>query len=403
MLGQKIYDILEELGKISIEGEGVTRISFTKEHRKANDFIKKIMMENGLTPREDRAGNIIGEYFSDRKNSKTLVIGSHEDSVKNGGKYDGPLGIILPIVVFGEYLKENEKLPYNIKIISFGDEEGIRFAMPFIGSSVIAGTFDTKDLSRVGIYNKTLGEALENFGGNLEKLNEDKIKDIDDFLEIHIEQGPILFNENKSLGIVNAIQGFKRYEVNILGQAGHSGTIPMNMRYDAGVGASEIVYKMNRLIRNKEGIVATVGKMNFFPGAENVIPQKAFFSIDIRSLSEELLISSMEEIKKIIMDTCCNLKLKYEIKMKTENKVTLCNEKIISKLKDSFIENNIPLKIISSGAGHDAQEMSKVTNVGMIFMRCEDGISHNPKEKISISDINDCVKVLKSFFYRYFN
>ncbi|MFA6709345.1 MAG: M20/M25/M40 family metallo-hydrolase, partial [Fusobacterium sp.] len=219
MLGQKIYDILEELGKISIEGEGVTRISFTKEHRKANDFIKKIMMENGLTPREDRAGNIIGEYFSDRKNSKTLVIGSHQDSVKNGGKYDGPLGIILPIVVFGEYLKENEKLPYNIKIISFGDEEGIRFAMPFIGSSVIAGTFDTKDLSRVGIYNKTLGEALENFGGNLEKLNEDKIKDIDDFLEIHIEQGPILFNENKSLGIVNAIQGFKRYEVNILGQA----------------------------------------------------------------------------------------------------------------------------------------------------------------------------------------
>lgn len=403
MLGEKVYNILEELGKISIEGEGITRISFTKEHKEANKFIKNLMLKNGLIPREDNAGNIIGEYFSNKKNTKTLVIGSHEDSVKNGGKYDGPLGIILPIISFGEYLNENKELPYNLKIISFGDEEGIRFAMPFISSSIVAGTFDEKELTRVGIYNKTLEQALKEFGGNPDKLKEDKIENIDDFIEIHIEQGPILYNENNSLGIVNAIQGFKRYEVDIFGEAGHSGTVPMNMRYDAGIGASEIVYKMNKLIMKKEGIVATVGKMNFFPGAENVIPSKASFSIDIRSLSEELLISSMEEIKEIIESICEKLKLDYKMNLKTENKVTLCNEKIISKLKDSFLENNLNPKIISSGAGHDAQEMSKVTNVGMIFMRCAKGISHNPEESISIGDINDCIKVLKSFFYRYFN
>ncbi|MDP0494302.1 MAG: M20 family metallo-hydrolase [Fusobacterium sp. JB021] len=402
MLEEKIYNTLDKLGEITIEGEGVTRISFTKEHKKANKFIGDIMKENGLEVREDNAGNMIGEYFSKNKNAKTLVIGSHQDSVKNGGKYDGPLGIILPIISFGEYLKEEKELPYNVKIISFGDEEGIRFAMPFISSSIIAGTFDHENLNRVGIYNKTLGEALKDFGGDPTRLNEDKIDDISDFLEIHIEQGPILFNENTSLGIVNAIQGFKRYEVNIFGEAGHSGTIPMDMRYDAGVGASEIVYKLNELIRKKEKIVATVGKMKFLPGSENVIPSKATFSIDIRSLSENLLISSMKEIEKLIQDVCKKLGLTYSLKIKTENKPTLCNENIISKLKDSFIENELHPRIISSGAGHDAQEMSKVTNIGMIFVRCEKGISHNPKESVSLSDINDCVKVLKSFFCRYF-
>lgn len=402
MVGEKIYNILDKLGKITVQGEGITRISFTKEHKEANKFIENLMLENGLIPREDNAGNIIGEYFSKNKNTKTLVIGSHEDSVKNGGKYDGPLGIVLPIISFGEYLKEQKELPYNIKIISFGDEEGIRFAMPFISSGIVAGTFDQENLKRVGIYNKTLSQALKDFGGNPDKLDEDKIENISDFIELHIEQGPILYNENISLGIVNAIQGFKRYEVDIFGEAGHSGTVPMNMRFDAGVGASEIVYKMNELIMKKEGIVATVGKMNFFPGSENVIPSKASFSIDIRSLSEDLINFSMKEIIELIEKTCKKLKLNYKINMKTENKVTLCNNDIITKLNNSFVENNLIPKIISSGAGHDAQEMSKVTNVGMIFMRCAEGISHNPKESISIADINDCVKVLKSFFYIYF-
>lgn len=303
--------------------------------------------------------------------------------------------------MFWSVFKRTKKLPYNVKIISFGDEEGIRFAMPFISSSIVAGTFEHKNLKRVGIYGKTLEEALKDFGGNPKNLNEDKIENISDFLEIHIEQGPILFNENRSLGIVDAIQGFKRYEVTIFGKAGHSGTIPMNMRHDAGVGASEIVYKLNRLIKEKEKIVATVGKMNFLPGAENVIPSKAIFSIDIRSLSEELLVSSMKEIEKLIQNICEKLELTYDLKIKTENKPTLCNKDMILKLKDSFIKNELYPRIISSGAGHDSQEMAKVTNIGMIFVRCDKGISHNPEENVSLNDMKDCAKVLKTFFSLY--
>ncbi len=401
MIGKKIFDTLELLGKYSEKTEGITRLFLTKEHEEANNFIENLMKENGLKTRRDNIGNVIGEYFCEDEAKKTLLMGSHQDTVRNGGKYDGALGIILPIISFGELLKENKKPNYNLKIVSFADEEGVRFATTYLGSKVVAGTFKEELLDKIDEKGISLREAIINFGGKPEKIKEDKIENIDTYLEIHIEQGPVLEKENLAVGIVDAIQGSHRYNFKLKGLSGHAGTVPMNFRQDAGAGAAEIIYKLTKYIKSKENIVATIGKIEFYPGAINVIPGGSEFSLDIRSKDEKEILSSMEEIKKITEEVCKENNLLFEITKTNDAKPTVCSLEVVERLKKAFENSKEKEFLLTSGAGHDTQTFEDICDVGMIFLRCKEGISHNPLEGVTSEDLDRGSKVLTEFFKLY--
>ncbi len=401
MIGKKIYDTLEELSQFSKEGPGVTRLFLSKEHKEAGNYLENLMKEAGLITKWDNIGNVIGEYFSPNKDAKTLVIASHFDTVICGGKYDGALGIILPLLTFKEYLKNNKKLDFNFKLVAVGDEEGIRYSTLFAGSSVLAGSFTPETLDIKDIDGITLKDALIDFGLDPNKIPEDKIENIDTYLEIHIEQGPVLESMNLPLGIVSAIQGTERYEIEFNGMAGHAGTIPMNFRRDAGVGAGESIYRISEFAKNVEGLVATVGRVEFFPGAINVIPGKAKFLLDIRSLYDNLVKKSILDIEEILKEIATKNNLTYSLTNLSKAKADLCNEETMLLLEEAFKLNNQPLFRIPSGAGHDAQTMCKVAKMGMIFVRCKEGISHNPLESVTVEDLDITSKVLTDFFTLY--
>ena len=400
MLGDIIYKKLDELAEFSKDGEGVTRLPFTKEHKEAITWLEDLMNSANLTTKIDNIGNLIGEYKSPTKNAKTLVIGSHQDSVINGGKYDGALGIVLPIMCFKNFYETHGALNYNIKFIAFADEEGVSFQTAFLTSKAVVGSFTPDLLERVRYDGKTLKKSLENFGLNAD-ISECKINDVDTFLELHIEQGPILDNKNLSLGIVDAIQGIERYHVEITGFAGHSGTIPMDMRRDAGVGAAFVISRITEFAENLKNIVVTVGCLELIPGAVNVIPGKSIFSIDIRAMDPLLIKTMVDKINSVLSETCEKRDLSFVLERKMKADSTICSKNVINMLEESMKSAGVPIFHMTSGAGHDAQEMATIMDAGMLFIRCKKGISHNKEESVMTEDIDVACKVLAEYFKCY--
>lgn len=401
-IGKEILDKLNVLSKISEPSKGVTRLYLTKEYLEARNIIESWMKEAGLTTRIDGVGNLIGEYKSNNLKAKTLVLGSHQDSVEDGGKFDGILGVILPIVCIKNLLKEYKELSCNIKIISFAYEEGTTYGAACLTSKVVAGTFK-KHLLELEYKGKKLSDAMKEYGFNFQKIDKYRIKkeDIDTFLEVHIEQGPVLEYENLAVGIVTAIQSCNRYLVNIKGQAGHSGTIPMKMRKDAGAVMAEIIYKSTKLAEDLGEIVLTFGKVSVSPGAVNVIPGEAEFTIDIRAMKNKILTDTMDRIENIIKEVTERKKMSYSMEMTNEIMETTCSPSVIESLEKSFIRHNIPIFKLPSGAGHDAQEMANIANMGMLFVRCIDGISHNPIEDVREKDLDIAGNIIMDYIYNF--
>ncbi|GAA0736450.1 M20 family metallo-hydrolase [Clostridium oceanicum] len=406
-LGEIVFNKLQELGKITSSEEGVTRFFLTKEHKKANKLLKTWMEDAGLKVKVDNVGNIVGEYRSAFENAPTLVMGSHQDTVKNGGKYDGALGIVLPIVVFKDFIKKVKTLPYNFKIIGFGDEEGGRFGTIYLGSKAVVGTFDYELLNEIDDDGVRLKEALENFGVEGNKIEESKIKEkVDGYLEVHIEQGPVLEDANIPVGIVKGIVGCHIYNFTFEGMAGHAGTVPMDLRKDAGVGVCSTVVEIEKYVSTVDDLVATIGKIDFSPYSINVIPGKATFTLDIRSSNDEIIIDSIQKIKKIAQNIATRRGLKLDIQNINKASSCNCDESITKILEKSILSvKNIDINpfYLYSGAGHDAQELKKITNIGMLFVRCKEGISHNPKESITPEDIEVASNVLTEFLKLYPN
>ncbi|MGF6906002.1 M20 family metallo-hydrolase [Fusobacterium sp. PH5-44] len=399
-LGNEIKEKLEILGKISETEEGVTRLYLTKEYLEARDLIEKWMIEAHLDTSIDAVGNLIGSYKSPESNNKTLVIGSHQDSVKNGGKYDGILGVILPIVTVKKLLQKYKSLPCNLKIISFAYEEGISFPNACMTSKAIAGTF-SQELLNLEYSGKKLYEQLKEYNFNPDNIDSCKVNNIDSFLEVHIEQGPVLEAENLPVGIVSRIQACNRYKVTVYGEAGHSGTIPMNMRKDTVTTMSEIIYKSTEFIKSLENIVITFGKVDIFPGAVNIIPAKSEFTIDIRGPENSELINIMKDIENIIKSAIEKNKMKYELQFTNQIIETKCSNSVIERLKKSFNNQNQKIFLLPSGAGHDAQEMEKVTNIGMLFVRCVKGISHSPEEDVRVNDLDIAANIIADYIINF--
>src|SRR6476619_3399515 len=289
MLGDLIVGRINELAAISEAPTHLARIFLTAQHRAAADLLLSWMCEAGMAARLDAIGNVCGRYEGERPGLPCLMLGSHYDTVRDAGKWDGPLGLITAIACVGDLHKRGQRLPFAIEVTGFADEEGVRFASTLLGSRAVAGTFKQSVLATRDSTGKSMREALIEFGldpdhiGAAARIRGELLA----YIELHIEQGPVLEAENLPIGVVTAIAGATRPAAKLTGMAGHAGTVPMALRRDALTGAAECIGMIEEICRTDEsGLVGTVGYIDSKPGATNVIPGSVSFTIDIRAPSD---------------------------------------------------------------------------------------------------------------------
>ena len=397
---KKIVDRINELAGFSEDKDCITRTFGTEAFVASRKKILSWMKDAGLDVRTDNIANVRGKLRSSIPRAKTLVIGSHYDTVINAGKFDGPLGIVLGLDLIQNLTKTKKQLPFNIELIAFSDEEGVRFHTTYLGSKVVAGSFDNNLLEKKDALSITLEDVIHSTGGDSKKLNEDSIAGTEwaGYFEIHIEQGPILYDKNIPVGIVSGIAGQKRIEIIFNGIAGHAGTVPMDMRTDALCAASEFILAVeNFAVANKDNIVATVGKLEILNAASNVIPGKVICSLDIRSPRGSILSSAYQAINKSCKHICMKRGLLFEWNLVQESNPVACDEQMSTLLKKAIMDSGYEVVQLVSGAGHDAVPISEISPVAMLFVRCFQGISHNPLENVELKDIAAAIHVSDNF------
>lgn len=399
----KIISRINKLAGITETPNMVTRMYGTDAFMKGRKLVSEWMGEAGLQTTFDNIGNVRGKYLCGKNDAKTLVIASHIDTVVNAGKWDGPLGVIMGLDLIETIIYNKKELPFNIELIGFADEEGVRFHTTFLGSKAVVGSFDETWLEKDDKDGVSLKEALEKMGGSATDLFKDAIPKDDwlGYFELHIEQGPVLWEKDVPVALVMAIAGQKRIQLTIAGMAGHAGTVPMDMRQDALCCAAEIISTIEEFgLTNKENIVATVGKLDVLNGASNVIPGEVVCSLDLRSADENKLEASYFALKELIKMICAkrNVKLKWELVQSSSP--TLCDDKFVGLLNDSIIQSNFESIKLVSGAGHDGVAIAEVAPICMLFVRCFKGISHNPLENVEAKDIAAALKVSDLFLIK---
>jgi hydantoinase/carbamoylase family amidase len=397
---EKVLQRINELASISEEEGCITRTYGTKTFIEGRSKAEQWMREAGLQTRVDNIGNIRGRLLSKNMNAKTFVIASHIDTIINAGKFDGPLGVLIGLDFIEQIIQSKIELPFHIELIGFCDEEGCRFHTTYLGSKVLAGSFDTATLNIKDAAGISLGKVIMETGGNAGDLYKDAIakKDWMGYFEIHIEQGPVLYEKNIPVGLVTVIAGQCRARIVFNGEAGHAGTVPMEMRKDALACAAEFILETEKFaITNKKDLVATVGKLHILDSASNVIPGEVVCSLDLRSADESILSSSYETIKKIADDICKKRNIILEWNLIQQTKPVNCDVKMNKLLAQSIKETGYELVELVSGAGHDAVPVSAVSPVAMLFVRCFKGISHNPLENVELEDLAAAIKVSDNF------
>lgn len=378
---ERLKNNLLSLSKIGyVEGQGITRVAFTDAYREAADYLKNLLESASLTVYEDPVGNVFGKYEGKNKD-KSILLGSHIDSVPNGGMFDGCVGVLGALECV-QTLKENNYEPnYSIEVCAFIGEEGTEVGGTF-GSRIFTGEFEYgKDeldyLSTVGISEDDIIKSKRDSGS------------LKCYLELHIEQGNILSTERISIGVVKGIVGIAQYNAWVTGKANHAGTTPMPLRDDALVKTSKIISNINKIVKELGSpLVGTVGYIKAYPGAINVIPGKVEFTIELRDMNKEKVQKAME----LIMESSKDLNLTVE-PLGYEWEVNL-DEGVQKLIEESCIELNYSYKYMYSGAGHDANPLSKITPSGMIFIPSKNGISHSPDEWSNWDDIEKGANVL---------
>ncbi|MFT3678704.1 MAG: allantoate amidohydrolase [Ferruginibacter sp.] len=402
----KIMERINELASISEEEGCVTRTFGTAAFIQGSKLVFEWMKAAGLQTWTDNIGNVRGRLLSDDPAAKTLVIASHIDTVVNAGKFDGPLGVIMGLDIIEQIIASKTKLPFHIELIAFSDEEGVRFHTTFLGSKVVAGSFDNRGLHKKDKAGITLEEVLHSMHADVKRIPNDAIARDSwlGYFEIHIEQGPVLYEKNIPVAVVTAIAGQKRAELTFTGMAGHAGTVPMDMRKDALSAAAEFILAMEDFaLHNKEKIVATVGKLNIPHAASNVIPGKVICSVDLRSADEVVLETAEQSIKGMAAIIANKRNVAIEWHPVQHTKPVTCSEKMTAALTSSIAASGYELVELVSGAGHDAVPISTVAPVAMLFVRCFEGISHNPLENAEIKDIAAAIKVADNFIRQLAN
>jgi len=398
-LGETALRYLDEAARFSTTEVGVTRFFCTDEHHALAQWLRMRMEEAGLACTLDHAGNLIGRREGPSPDSPTLILGSHQDSVRQGGKYDGMLGIILPIVCLADLAANGRALPYAVEVIAFGDEEGGRFSSTLVGSRAVAGRFDAKMLAATDATGMSMEAAMRAFGLAPDRIGEvarDPTKTIG-FLEVHIEQGPVLESEGLPVGIVTAITGIERHQIRLLGRAGHAGTTPMAVRRDALAAASELVLFVERLCRESQRLVGVVGQLKIEPGSVNVIPASCDLTVELRSPDRDVRSRGRAAMYRELERIGTTRGVTAETTQTYEAEGIACSSRLSAELETAVKRCGLRPKRLFSGAGHDGLAMNDLTEVGMLFVRCRDGLSHHPDEAITAADADAAAQVLIVF------
>ncbi len=402
-LGERVMERCSELAGCSEDPAFLTRRYLTPTHKDAALKVKAWMEAAGMTAEVDAAGNVAGRYEATTPNARSLLIGSHIDTVRKAGWYDGNLGVIAAIECVGELARQGRRLPFAIEVVAFGDEEGSRFPTTLTGSRSVAGTFDPACLDAVDEEGVSLREALVAFGGDPERAGAiGRAPDqVHAYVELHIEQGPVLEDEGLAVGTVTAINGASRFELHVKGMAGHAGTVPMALRQDALVTAAQMVLAVEEIGRGGDGLVATVGKIEALPGSVNVVPGDVAFTLDVRAPNDAQRLAAVTAITSRCHEIADRRGLTLKIEQKHEASAAVCAPWIMEQFDAAVARQHIRPFRLPSGAGHDAMAFADLCPIGMLFMRCGGGISHNPEETVTTEDTDIATKVLLDFIERF--
>jgi allantoate deiminase len=393
----------EALARHSELPGGLTRVFLSPENRAANELVIGWMREAGMEAKLDAIGNVAGRYEGNRPGLPCLMLGSHLDTVRNAGKYDGMLGVVSAIECVAALNSRKARLPFALEVIGFGDEEGVRFGTTMLGSRAVAGGLDPAVLKTKDAKGTSIEQALREFGLQPEQIPAITRKrgEVLAYAELHIEQGPVLEAEGLPVGVVTAINGFSRLRVTLSGMAGHAGTVPMGLRRDALAAAAECVLAVERIGRSEAELVATVGKIEALPGAINVIPGDVMFTIDVRapkdSLRNDAVMTAESEVRKISEKR----KIRCDIEHLQSLGVAACAPRLIAQLERAVGAKGIRVRRLPSGAGHDGMALKDLADICMLFVRCKDGISHNPAEAITAADAGAGAAVLLEFIEKF--
>lgn len=396
-LGEEIVRRINELGAISEDTDKLTRIYLSKELRVASDLILGWMREAGMSAHLDAVGNVCGRYEGARPGAPCLMLGSHYDTVRDAGKWDGPLGLITAISCVADLNRRGKRLPFAVEVVGFADEEGVRFASTLLGSRAVAGTFDESVLNTRDRDGVSMRQALVQFG-----LDPDHIgaaararRELLAYLELHIEQGPVLEAQNLPVGVVTAIAGATRLAARLTGMAGHAGTVPMALRRDALTGAAECIGAIEEFCRTDEGgLVGTVGYIQARPGATNVIPGDVSFTIDMRAPTDMHRKRAVADIVRQIEAIAKRRQVALQLNVTHENRTAPCAPWLRDQIAQAIAAEGSSAFELPSGAGHDGMAMIDIADVGMIFVRCRGGISHHPDEHVDLADADAGARVL---------
>jgi allantoate deiminase len=395
-LGARAQAMLAELGAISAEPGRLVRLFLSPEHRRAADRVAVWMREAGMEVSEDALGTVRGHFRPERK--RRLLVGSHIDTVIDAGRYDGPLGVVAGILAVAELQRSGATLPFGIDVLAFGDEEGSRFPDTLTTSRACAGVFDPAMLAAADRDGMTLADAIRAYGKNPDTIaaaayDRDAVAG---YIEVHIEQGPVLEAEDRPLGVVTGIVGQSRMRVGVTGEAGHAGTVPMRLRRDALAGAAELILAAERIARDNaaDGMVSTVGQIEAFPGATNVIPGRVEFALEFRSATDALRKGAIAQVEEQAREIAQRRGLAVGFLPFYETSTTACSPLLQDLLAQAVVSlGHEPLRL-ASGAGHDAQVMAALCPAAMLFVRCRGGVSHNPAEFASDADIGLAILAL---------
>ena len=397
MQGSALRARIDDLAAISAEPGWLTRVFASPEHRRANDLVLGWMRAAGMAAREDAIGNVVGRYEGRVIGARALLIGSHIDTVRNAGKYDGAFGVVAGIAAVAGLHAAGERLDFAIEVIAFGDEEGVRFPTTLTGSRAFAGLFARSSLDQKDAEGVSMREALTNFGCEPEAVAKLRGRNVAAFVELHIEQGPVLEAENLPVGVVTAINGATRFHCTLRGLAGHAGATPMNLRKDALAAAAEMILMVEARAREEEDLVATVGRLEVEPGAVNVIPGEARFTIDMRAPRDAQRQRAVNDIDKRLIAIAKARGVALISVHTHEAAAYICDPGIVAGLEAAVESIGQPARLLPSGAGHDTMIMGALCPAGMLFVRCKGGISHNPLESITVEDCEIGLAALMAF------
>jgi allantoate deiminase len=356
-----------------------------------------------MSARLDAIGNVVGRYEGERPGLPCLMMGSHLDTVRDAGKYDGMLGVVAAIECVRALHARGKRLPFALEVVGFADEEGTRFNATLLGSRAVAGTFKGEVLDNVDKDGVTMHDALRAFGLDPARIGEAarRREDVLAYAELHIEQGPVLEAEGLPVGVVTAINGATRFAVEIDGMAGHAGTVPMSLRQDALAAAAECVLAIERRCGGEPELVGTVGKLECLPGAVNVVPGKVRFTIDIRAPRDPMRLAAVEDVLADMKTIAKRRNVRIAATKTHEGGVAACAPWLMDQIGAAIAAEGIPVRKLPSGAGHDGMAIIDLTDIGMLFVRCEKGISHNPAEAITLADIATSARVWLRFIENF--